>query len=136
MLKSLLRIIVRLGATAVLVTCFDIPTRAGYFDQIYACNDNPYNLFDTTTYFGTLRDCRYNVFYPYEPTESQCRYNAGNSYLSCLNAIQEPMPELDFCDNANLVFQDCITQYGPNSGNEDLGAMMSCRNASGIDLCQ
>jgi len=127
MLRRLLRITTQLAVTGTLVACFCIPARASYFDQVYACDDS---------YFGTLGDCRSNIFYPYDPTESQCRYNAGSSYVDCLNAIEEPMPELDFCAQARAANDNCILQYGPDSGNEDFDALMECRNASGIDQCQ
>jgi len=98
-----------------------------YFNAAYACDGD---------YFGTLGDCRANPSYPYNPDESQCRYNAGSSYVDCLSAIPSPSYEPDFCAMARAANDNCILQYGPDSGNTDLGAMMSCRSASGIDQCQ
>lgn len=128
MLKSLLRITMRLGTIGVLLACFGIPARAGYFDEVYACSGS--------SYVAPLYACRNSFDYPWGPTEDDCKFQAWGLYSTCLFGLQFPSMEPDFCDNANMVFQDCITQFGPNSGNEDLGAMLSCRTASGIDLCQ
>ena len=99
-----------------------------YFDAFYNCNDN--------NYFGTLNNCRNLPFYPWDPDEGDCRYAAGNSFLECLNGIPSPAYEPDFCAAARAANDLCLINYGPDSGNTDLGAMMNCRNASGIDQCQ
>jgi len=98
-----------------------------YFNAVYNCDGN---------YFGTLYDCRNLPFYPWDPDEGDCRYAAGNNFVECLNAIPSPAYELDFCAAARAANDNCILTYGPDSGNTDLGAMMSCRSASGIDQCQ
>lgn len=127
MLKPLLRIAMRLGASGVLLACFSIPTRAGYFDDVYTCK---------SFYYGALYGCRNSSNYPFDPTESDCKFQGWGLYSSCLFGLSLPPMEPDFCANANLAFQYCLIDFGPNSGNEDLSAMMSCRTASGIDLCQ
>lgn len=121
------RITSRLAALCVLLACFSIQARASYFDQFYACDNS---------YFGTLGDCRSNFSYPYNPTESQCRYNSGDSWLSCINGIQEPMPQLDFCDQARAARDNCNLQYGGASELQDWDTYMQCRTASGIDQCE
>jgi hypothetical protein len=98
-----------------------------YFDAVYACDDN---------YFDTLDACRQLPFYPISPDEGDCRYSSGNNFVSCLNGIPSPAFELDFCAMARAANDSCIATYGPDSGNTDLGAMMDCRTASGIDQCQ
>jgi hypothetical protein len=117
----------RLIALFIVFACSSIPARAGYFDDVYACDDN---------YYGTLGDCRSNIFYPYDPTESQCRYNSGDSYVSCLNAISTPMPQLDFCAAARAARDNCNAQYPPSEGLENWSAYSACRDASGIDQCE
>ena len=102
-------------------------TDADYFNAVVACDDD---------YFGTLYPCRELPFYPIDPTENDCRYAAGNDYFTCLDGIQSPAYEPDFCDAARAQYYTCTATYGPGSGNEDLGAVMSCREASGIDLCE
>jgi hypothetical protein len=99
-----------------------------YFNAVYSC--------DTNSYFGTLYPCRALPFYPITPSEGDCRYNSGNNFLSCLNAIPSPVFELDFCAMARDANANCIATYGPDSGNTDMGALMNCRTASGIDQCQ
>ncbi|HMG73056.1 MAG TPA: hypothetical protein VK582_06100 [Pyrinomonadaceae bacterium] len=128
MIKRLFLITTRLATISILVVCFfSVPARASYFDDVYACDGN---------YWGSLYGCRDNPFYPYNPTEGDCRYGAGNSYLGCLNAIPTPSIEPDFCDNARALLDSCINQYSQECGNGDLSAYMDCRNASGIDHCQ
>ena len=127
MLRRLFRLTTQLAATGILVACFSIPARAEYYEEIFSCN---------SSYFDTLFDCRSNPLYPSNPDENQCRYNSGSAYVDCLNAVQDVRPEYDFCTDARQANDDCISLYGPNSGNEDLGALMTCRSASGIDECQ
>lgn len=127
MSRRFFRVTAHLGAFCILLACFSVPARASYFDQVYACDDN---------YYGTLGDCRSNLSYPFDPTESQCRYNAGDSYVTCLNAISEPMPELDFCAQARAARDNCNAQYGPNSDLNDWDAYSACIDASGIWQCE
>ena len=121
-----------LGATARIIAvfavlaCSVVPARAGYFDDVYACDD---------TYYGTLSDCRSGSGYPYSPTESQCRYNAGDSYVSCLNSIFTPMPQMDFCTEARQARDNCNAQYS-GSGLEYWSAYSACIDASGINQCE
>ena len=103
-------------------------TDADYFQAVYDCDDYHYDV--------PLNDCRNLPFYPWDPDEGDCRYAAGNSFLECLNGIPSPAYEPDFCAAARAANDLCLINYGPDSGNTDLGAMMSCRTASGIDQCQ
>jgi hypothetical protein len=64
MKKQPLGVAARLIALLVVLACSGVPARAGYFDDVYACDD---------TYYVTLDDCRSGPGYPYTPTESQCR---------------------------------------------------------------
>ncbi|HEX8283962.1 MAG TPA: hypothetical protein VF588_11435 [Pyrinomonadaceae bacterium] len=127
MQKLSLGVAVRLTAIFVILACSAAPARASYFDDFYACDNS---------YFGTLGDCRSNIFYPYDPTESQCRYNSGSSWMDCLNGIQEPMPQLDFCAQARAARDNCNLQYGGGSEEPDWDTYMQCRTASGIDQCE
>lgn len=130
--KQYLRVAARLAVLCALLYTYNIVVVQAwndydYFDAVYACDNN---------YFNTLGDCRSTPTYPYDPDESQCRYNAGDSFSTCLSGIPSPTYELDFCAMARAARDNCVLQYGPDSGNQDLGAMMECRSASGIDTCE
>jgi len=98
-----------------------------YFDAVYACDGN---------YYGTLSDCRSNPSYPFNPDESQCRFNAGSSYYDCVSGIPSPTYELDFCAMARAARDNCNSQYGPEGNTPDPSAWGSCRSASGVDQCE
>jgi hypothetical protein len=127
MKKQTLKIFMRLATLCILLTCFSIPARAGYFDEVYACDD---------IYYDTLYDCRSNILYPYDPTESQCRYNSGDSFVTCLNAIFTPMPQMDLCGAARAARDNCNAQYLPSQGLEYWAAYSACIEASGINQCE
>lgn len=98
-----------------------------YFESVFACDDN---------YTNTLGTCRSNIGYPYDPTESECRYEAGSSYSTCLNTIEEPMPQMNFCSQARAARDNCVNTYGPSSYLDDWDAYTSCIAASGINQCE
>ena len=98
-----------------------------YFDAVYACDAN---------YYGTLNDCRSDPFYPFDPDESQCRFNAGDSYTGCLSGIQGPTYDIDFCAMARAARDNCNSQYGPEGNTPDPNAWGTCRSASGVDRCE
>lgn len=130
--QHLLRVGVCLVALCALLYTPKVPvvyawSDADYFNAVVGCD---------STYSGTLSECRAFPFYPFEPTETQCRFAAGNEYSGCLYGIPPPAYEPDFCDGARATYYNCTAEYGPGSGNEDLGAVMNCRVASGIDLCE
>lgn len=127
MKKHTLRIFTRLAALCVLLTCFSIPARAGYFDEVYACDD---------MYYDTLYGCRGILGYPYDPTESQCRYNSGDAFVTCLDSIFTPMPQMNFCAEANWARNNCNAQYSPSQGLEYWSAYSACIEASGISQCE
>jgi hypothetical protein len=127
-MKRRLRIMARLVALVTLVTCVgSVTARAGYFDDFYACDDG---------YYDTLGDCRSNPSYPYDPDESQCRYNSASSFSDCLNAIPEPTYEPDFCAQARAARDYCTSQYGTEGADPDFDAFSECWAASGIDQCE
>ena len=127
MKKSSFRITGRLATLCVVLACFSVSARASYFDDFYACD---------TTYFSTLGDCRDTPGYPFSPDEGQCRFNSGDAWMTCINGIQEPMPQLDFCDQARAARDNCNLQYGGGSSEPDWDTYMQCRAASGIDQCE
>lgn len=127
-MKRFIRTTTRLAALFTLVMCVgSVNAYAGYFDDFYACDD---------TYYNTLDDCRSDPSYPFNPDESQCRYNAGDSYSDCLDAIPEPGYEPDFCAQARAARDYCVSQYGPEGADPDFDAFSECWAASGIDQCE
>ena len=128
MKKQLLRVTTRLVTLSVLLAAMGSEVgRAytSYFDDLYACD---------TSYFSTLGDCRSNPSYPNGPTESQCRFNAGDSYTNCISSISSPMPLSNFCAQARMAVDSCAGLYAGEP--QDPEAYSACRTATGIDQCQ
>jgi len=98
-----------------------------YYDDFYACD---------SSYSSTLDDCRSNPSYPSGPTESQCRFYAGDSYTNCLNSISSPLPQPNFCREARIAADNCMWLYSPPGGPDDPDAYFACIAASGVDQCQ
>lgn len=132
MKKTLLPIAARLTVLSVLLVLFatvaaDADSQI-YFDGFYACDAG---------YYPNLQDCRGSINYPNNPTESQCRYNAGSTWQSCISSLYPSSPEEpDFCANARQARDHCIGQYGPNGADPDMMAYMTCYNGSGISQCE
>ena len=132
MKKDLFSIVARLTVLSVmLVLLATIPVNADsqiYFDGFYACDAG---------YYPDVVNCRGTSGYPNNPTESQCRYNAGTSWQSCLSALYpSSAEEPDFCANARQARDHCIGQYGPDGADPDMMAYMTCYNGSGISQCE
>ncbi|HEY6216843.1 MAG TPA: hypothetical protein VIW74_09250 [Pyrinomonadaceae bacterium] len=95
-----------------------------YFNALFACDSN---------YFSALDDCRATPGFPNNPDEPQCRYNAGDAYVSCLSGIGTPSYELDFCANARAARDNCVNTYLLDN---DWDTYYSCWNASGVSQCE
>ena len=112
---------------ALAVVCSVVVAHASdetYFNGLIACDTN---------YFTALSDCRATPGYPFNPDESQCRYEAGNAYLGCLSGIGNPSYELNFCAGARAARDNCVNTYLLDN---DWDTYVSCWNASGVSQCE
>ena len=102
-------------------------TDSDYFAGMGAC-DSGYN--------NALDACHSNPGYPTNPDEAQCRYEAASAYGNCLNGLQPPPMQLDFCSMARGQRDACANIYGVYAQYVDLPAYGECYDASGVSACE
>jgi hypothetical protein len=133
----------RRGATRIVVLCallasclFGVTNRVAYswddgdfFNAQAACDNNAYT--------STLEACRSSQNYPVDPTENDCRAQAGIAFGSCLDNIPSPSYSLDFCSMARARRDACANIYGANAQPlPDFPAYGECYDASGVSACE
>jgi hypothetical protein len=74
------------------------------------------------------------------PNYELCRSACNNQEWSCTSAIGWPMPQMDFCQNAQERANQCNSQYwscgGPAAEIDCYTPYDECLSASGIHICQ
>jgi hypothetical protein len=62
-----------------------------------------------------------------------CLASSSTIFGSCAGGVNYDYAELDFCTNAQALAYSCANQF---QGIDNFEALMECRAASKIDLCQ
>ena len=137
MKNRLIRTGIRLVILCALIAAVSLTREDSVAHSTASWSDPYYNavLYCDNSYYGALYLCQSDPGFPTGPTVSSCNFSAYSVYSECISGIEEPLPQMDFCDMARAASDNCNMQYGAEGANPDYLAWMECRLASKIDQC-